>query len=653
MKNIHSLKLSLVLCIVFSGKVFVPLVYGMSAENNTVTSPDGSIKVEVNYSEEGLYYNVFYGDMMIIHKGRLGIQMKDNDFASNLSMTGISEIQFIQDEYKMLNSKQKQCTYEANKKVFHFENGKGLRMDIIFQLSDDGVAFQYLFTDTSEEIKEITGELTSYHFLDGIRGWLQPKAKAKTGWGRCNPSYEEHYFQDISSDTSSPYEAGWVYPALFHYQDIWILITETNMDGTFCGTNLEQHSPDNEYTVRFPQKEEFLPGGGINPKSKLPWHSPWRIIAIGNLATIVESTLGTDLAGPAIDMDTGFIHPGRASWSWVLLKDDKTIYPVQKEFIDYAADMGWEYCLVDAGWDTQIGYDKIKELVDYGQKKGVGILLWYNSAGNWNDTPQTPRDLMVIQESRIKEFRRIKEMGVRGVKVDFFGGDGQSVMQYYIDILKDAAEVGLLVNFHGCTLPRGWHRTYPHLMSMESIKGFEFVTFEQGNADLQANHCTVIPFTRNVFDPMDFTPVCFSEVYNIERKTSNAFELALAVLFQSGIQHYAEIPEGMKSVPEYVKSAMQNIPVVWDEIKFIDGYPGKYAVMARKSGNTWYVAGINGENDRRILSIDLSFTGHTSAQIITDSENNRTFVIKDIEDLSHNIEVEMMPQGGFLVIADE
>ncbi|WP_410503419.1 glycoside hydrolase family 97 catalytic domain-containing protein [Hymenobacter sp. AT01-02] len=273
------------------------------------------------------------------------------------------------------------------------------------------------------------------------------------------------------------------------------------------------------------------------------------MLVVGNsLRPIVESTLTTDVS-PAAQSAALPAAPGKSSWSWVLLGDDKTTYDVQRRFIDYSASMGWGYCLVDALWDKQIGYDKTQELAQYARSKNVGLLVWYNSNGHWNEAPQTPTNVLFEAESRRKEFARIKQMGVAGVKIDFFGGDGQSFMNYYQDLLTDAAQAGLLVNFHGTTIPRGWNRTYPNLMTMEAVRGFEFLTFDQANTDQEPTHCAVLPFTRNAVGPMDFTPMAFSEIRGKERRTSNAFELALSVLFQSGIQHYAEVPEGMAAQP--------------------------------------------------------------------------------------------------------
>lgn len=337
--------------------------------------------------------------------------------------------------------------------------------------------------------------------------------------------------------------------------------------------------------------------------------------------------------------------PGRASWSWVLLKDGATVPSKQIEFIDYAADMGWEYCLIDALWDTQIGYEEMKSLADYAGSKGVKLLVWYNSAGDWNDTPQTPRDKMVDTETRLAEFRRIKAMGIAGVKVDFFGGDGQSVIQYYHDILKSAAEVGIMVNFHGCTLPRGLQRTYPNFVTAEAIIGEEFITFSQGNADAQPSHCAMLPFTRNLFDPMDFTPVALWEIPGIERRTTSSFELALSVLFLSGIQHYAETPEGMSKMPEYVKEFLREVTPVWDESRLLAGEPGKEVVIARRSGKVWYVGGINGEAVEKTVHVTLP--GNGKGYVITDKgQQNASFQKWDLE--GTDLTLTLQPNGGFV-----
>ncbi len=613
-------------------------------------SPDNNIAVEVFVEDGKVLYNVLVKEELVMKNSQLGIQMSDIDFTNNLKLVSSSDVVLVNENYNMLYGKHKECSYNGNKKIFHFENENGERMDIIFRVSNDGIGFRYYFPKSDTLLQIIKEEKTSFHFLNGTMAWMQPCADSKSGWSRTNPSYEELYQQEIATGTPSPFEAGWVFPTLFNFNDTWLLISETGLDANYCGTRLKQNSPDNEYFIGFPQAAEVSHTGELYPQSSISWFSPWRIIAIGSLKTIVETTLGTDLAIPAINGDFSFVKPGRSAWSWVLLKDDSTIYPVQKRFIDYAADMGWEYCLIDADWDKKIGYDKIHELVDYAKKKNVGIILWYNSSGDWNDTPYSPKSILVTKEDRMKEFKKVKEMGVVGLKIDFFGGDGKSVIQYYHDILNDAAEVGLMINFHGCTLPRGLQRTYPNLVNMEAVRGMEFLTFDQYNDDLASNHNAMLPFTRNVFDPMDYTPVCFSEIPGFTRYTTQSHELALAVLYLGGIQHYAETPTGMKKVPDYIKELMKEIPIGWDETKFIDGYPGKVVIIARRSGNTWYIAGINGENEKKEVTIDLSFIQKTNGIHIHDGENNRSFVKENIQLIdSKELSIHMIENGGFLI----
>ncbi|HEX8030588.1 MAG TPA: glycoside hydrolase family 97 catalytic domain-containing protein, partial [Vicinamibacterales bacterium] len=368
----------------------------------------------------------------------------------------------------------------------------------------------------------------------------------------------------------------------------------------------------------------------------------------GPLSTVVNSTLGTDLAAPAIAFDKQLVKPGHASWSWALLKDDATVYDVQKKFIDYAADMKWDYTLIDADWDRKIGYDKVKELADYAATKNVGILVWYNSSGPWNSTEYSPKGKLLTHEQRMAEFKRLRQMGIKGVKIDFFNGDAQSMIAYYVDMLNDAAAAGLLVNFHGATLPRGWTRTWPNLMTMEAVRGMEFTTFEQTDEDKMPTHAAMLPFARNLFDPMDFTPMVFGDIPKIKRTSTNGFELATSVLYVSGIQHFAEVPEGMATVPAYVKRFLQELPRAWDDSRLVDGFPGKYAVIARRAGDTWYIAGINATEADETLSLDLSFAGGKQGTIIADGEGERSFSQRDIAG-GKKAAVTIKPHGGFVI----
>lgn len=643
------------------------LLFGMSSYGSGVSdqsgdkqvakiqSPDKSITLNVSLSASGeVQYSVQKSGVNVIQPSALGLMMKGHDFTRHLKLATISKPELVKDNYQTWNAKKSSILYQANELVLSFFNEEGKKMDVIFRLSNDGLAFRYSFPWV-EENETILQESTSFVFDQNARVWLQPMSEAKTGWNHCHPSYEEYYLQDVPVGTASTLKSGWVYPALFKTNDTWVLITEAALDGTYCGTRLVNDSASSVYSIGFADPREVFTGGGYLPENNKAWLTPWRIITIGSLKTIVESTLGTDLAPKAIGLDQSFIKPGKASWSWINSKDDMIVFDEQIKYIDFAASMNWQYCLIDVNWDTQIGYDKIAELATYAKQKNVGLLLWYNSAGDWNTITYHPKDKLLTKEGRENEFSRLRSMGIKGVKIDFFGGDGQSMIQYYIDILNDAAKYKLLVNFHGATLPRGWQRTYPNLVTSEAIYGMEMVTFLQDAADQEANHCAMLPFTRNVFDPMDFTPMNLTGLTysNCIRKTTPAFELALSVLFLSGIQHYAQSPEGMVQVPDYVKNFLKELPDYWDDVKFLEGYPGKYAVIARRSGDRWIIAGINGEKNEKKVNIDFTSFKKSKATLFADGTNGDLFSKTEMNTKKQkSCDLTLNENGGFVMVLE-
>ncbi|MEE4217761.1 MAG: glycoside hydrolase family 97 catalytic domain-containing protein [Xanthomonadales bacterium] len=628
------------------------LVSPLQADSSwLLNSPGERLAVELELDDEGrLLFQLRRRGEHVIQPSPMGIRFDRTGFENGLSEAGAVERSLVSDDYEMWTGKQSKMHYQANELVIPLVNADRHAMHLRLRLSDDGLAYRYEFPETSSETWTVSAESSGVHFFPGTRAWLQPKANARTGWSNTNPSYEEDYLQDIPIGTPSPTESGWVYPALFRYGEHWILLSETGMDGRYSGSNLAQSSVDGLYRVRFPQAAEVVTGGELMPESTLPFHSPWRLVLAGDLATITDSTLGTDLAEPSRVADTGFIQPGISAWSWGLLKDDFTIYPVQKDFVDYAANMNWPYVLVDADWDQKIGYEKIAELARYAAGRGVSLLLWYNSSGDWNETIYTPKSKLLTRESRRAEFARLQNMGISGVKVDFFAGDGMSVIRYYMDILEDAADFGLVVNTHGSTLPRGLQRTYPNYLTSEAIKGLEFMTFEQANTDREATHSAMLPFARNVFDPMDFTPMVLGDIPDRERKTSNGFQLALPVLFVSGIQHLVTTPQQMAEMPGFVKDYLRDIPARWDESRLIDGYPGRFAVIARRAGERWFVAGINAEPETRKLAMDLNFTGAVEGRLISDGANWRQPALSEFN--VDQAEVTLPHGTGFVMILE-
>jgi alpha-glucosidase len=638
-----------------------PLLPAMAADNaeSDLASPDGRLRVTLDLRNGAAGYAVRLDGREVLRRSALGVIRNDADFTRDLRKApgfASRSLEAVESRYELLTGKRRLNVYRANRHVYELQTTGGARMDIELQVSNDGFAFRYVFPETDVHVRRILREATSFNFREDARAYLQPLAPPRSGWHESNPSYEEYYDRDQQMGTLSLQGGPYVFPALFRSGDDWVSITEAGVGRNYCGSRLRPQLRSSEYFIDFPTALENSGTGPATPESTLPWKTPWRVVAIGSLKTLVESTLGTDLADPApAAVKVPADGPGKASWSWPLLGDDQTVLPTQKKFIDYAAQMKWGYTLVDAGWDRLIGYDGLKELVEYGKARGVKILIWYNSAGSWNTTPQTPRDLLRTHAGRRSEFARIHDIGIAGVKVDFFAGDSQSTMNYYQDILADAAQSGLLVNFHGATLPRGWQRTYPNLMTVEAVRGLEFVTFEQRNADAEPAHAAMLPFARNLFDPMDFTPVVLDRIPNIERRTSSAFELALSVLFTSGIQHYAEIPEGMAKAPEYVREFLRQVPSVWDDVRFIDGLPGQYVVIARRAGRRWWVAGINADRSARTVKLDLAALGITGrGRLITDGSDALGFRSDyfPLDAGSSTGEITLTPRGGFVLSFD-
>ncbi|MDL2356467.1 MAG: glycoside hydrolase family 97 catalytic domain-containing protein [Pseudomonadota bacterium] len=614
-----------------------------------LSSPDGHIMVDVVVTpQHTLAWSLARDGKPVILASALGLQLEGADLTHGLRIDSVSPARPVHQHYTMAVGKKRDIRYAANEQVYTVQNAARQTMDVVFRVSNDGFAFRYVVAEPGLPMKKFVAESTNFALPAGAKAWLQPMQVAQTGWMNTNPAYEEHYQREIAVGTRSPSPAGWVFPALFNTGDNWVALSEAGMDGSFHASRLLADSPGGVYALGVPMAPEVFPDGALLAETGGILTSPWRIGAVGTLATVMQSTLGTDLAAPAIAFDPALVKPGHASWSWALLKDDATVFAVQKQFIDYAAEMHWDYTLVDADWDRKIGYDKMRELAAYGAGKHVGLLVWYNSSGSWNKTVYSPKGALITHAQRVGEFARLREMGIKGVKIDFFAGDGKSMIAYYVDILRDAADAGLLVNFHGATLPRGWARTWPNLMSAEAVKGLEFTTFTQADQDAVVRHAAMLPFARNLFDPMDFTPMVFGDIPGIKRATRNGFELAESVLFLSGIQHFAEAPAGMATVPAAVKALLQELPRSWDDVRFIDGFPGRQVVIARKSGSAWYVAGLNADDTDQTMTLDLSFLGKRQGQLINDGKGEREFDIGTIA--GGKTAITIKAHGGFVAV---
>jgi hypothetical protein len=616
-----------------------------------IASPDSSINCRIQLEESGqLSYQVFSkkdGALTeIIESSPLGIIRKDQSFEM-LKFISVQKVLEIKEDYFLKSGKQLKNTNQCKELTLNFQNAMGSKIDIVFRAYNDGLAFKYVFPDFNQDVFTVTKELSGFNLPDDGLAWIQPYDQPSD----YSPAYEKNYEKSFSLATNAPTADGWAFPALFQLKNHWLLITEANLNDTFYGSHFDQNNSKGIYTLTNPNSEEALGYGSNAATSTLPWIMPWRVIFVGTaLSDIVASNLVSHLSDSSVIEDTSWIKPGRSSWAWwsgYLNKTNDTPEKL-KSFIDFAKTMNWEYSLIDAGWESRAGLD-LAEMVNYAKSKNVDLLLWYNSGGPTNKVDAGPRDLMFESELRKKEMKRISDLGIKGIKIDFFGSDKQTLIKLYIDILKDAAHYKLLVNFHGCTLPRGWTRTYPNLISFEAVKGSEGYIYHSDFENEAPVHNTVLPFTRNVVGPMDYTPSAFS-FQQYRHKTTYAHELALSVVFESGIQHFPDTPESYLSMPIEVQNFLKQLPAAWHKTKLVSGYPGKDVVISRKSENDWFVGGINGENTIKQTKIDFSFLedGNYDAQIIADGDNSLSFQISNKQITKESsIKIKMSPFGGF------
>lgn len=599
-----------------------------SAENKQITSPDGKLVVTVADMDGRPSYSVSYDNVLFLKPSPLGIIANIGDFSSGMSLEKNVSTNKIDETYELASIKQSKVRYVANEAVFSFtQQGKTI-YDVIFRISNNDVAFKYKMYPQGETLScVVKQEVTGFAFPDGTTTFLCPQSKPMGGFARTSPSYETSYTADDAAGKNG-WGEGYTFPCLFRNGDNgWVLVSETGVNGGYCASRLLGHK-GGTYTIGFPQEGEANGNGTVSLGIALPGETPWRTITVGKtLAPIVETTVPFDVVKPLYPAKGEYTY-GRGSWSWIIGMDGSTNYKEQLRYIDFSAAMGYQSVLVDALWDKQIGRDKIEELAKYGKDKGVALYLWYNSNGYWNDAPQTPRGIMDNAIARRKEMKWMQSIGIRGIKVDFFGGDKQMTMQLYEDILSDANEYGLLVIFHGCTLPRDWERMYPNFASSEAVLASENLHFSQGSCDNEAFNATLHPFIRNTVGSMDFGGSALNKYYNADnaprgsrRVTSDVYALATAVLFQSPVQHFALAPNNLTDAPSWAIDFMKEVPTTWDEVRFIDGYPGKYVILARRHGDKWYIAGVNAQKETLKLKVNLPmFSNGEKVRLFSDDK---------------------------------
>ena len=609
-----------------------------------IVSPDKNIKVVVSENDaDQVFFQILYKKgseyVVVLPTSPLGISRNDQQFVDNLTLISVSSEREIHDRYEMICGKRRECENRGTEKVFSYKNLSDQPLDIVIRVYNDGVAFRYVFPNHTDSSVNITSEATAYVLPENTYRWIQPYSIA----------YED-FFPFSTTGKSTAKKKEWGFPALFKVNDepIWALLSEADVTENNCAARLNNQKNPNEYSVAYPPPRKGFPHDGV--LCSLPWNSQWHVLIIGTLSDIVESTLITDVSEPNTLKETDWIQPGPVAWIYWANNHGSKDYKKVVDYIDLAAQMHWPYVLIDWEWDQMSNGGNIIDAVNYAKSKGIKPLLWYNSGTLWRGA--TPADRLLTHEKREKEFSWLNAIGVYGIKVDFFAGDEQDMMKYYIDILIDAADHHLMVNFHGATIPRGWARTYPNLMTMEAVYGAEWYNNKPTLTNEAASHNTTLPFTRNVIGSMDYTPVTFSNSQH-PHITSYGHELALSVVFESGLQHFADRPSAYESLPAQPKEFLEHVPVAWDDTKLLDGYPGEKVIIARRKGDQWFLGGLNGKDESQTLEMHFNFLGQGPyhLQLIKDGNDSASFSYESIQIRNGDVvKVDCLPRGGFVGI---
>ena len=630
----------------------------LAAQSVSVNGPDGKLQLTVSCpSANGeVSYAVTYNGKQMLESSPLGMETNVGDFYRGLQLKE-HKVTALDTVYEQSRIKASHIHYRANELLCSFVNGEGKNVQITFRVSNNDVAFRYtLPREQGKGSVTVNSERTGFRFPSQTTTFLCPQSDAMIGWKRTKPSYEEEYKADAPMNERSGYGHGYTFPCLFKVgDDGWVLLSETGVDSRYCGSRLSDWD-NGVYRIAFPMPEENNGNGTVAPAFSLPGSTPWRTVTVGEtLKPIVETTVPWDVVEPRYTTTHDY-KPGRGTWSWILWQDGSINYDDQVRYVDLAAAMGYEYVLIDNWWDNNIGRDRMEQFIKYARSKGVEVFLWYSSSGYWNDIEQSPVNRMDNSIARKQEMRWLQSQGVKGIKVDFFGGDKQETLRLYEEILSDADDHGLMVIFHGCTLPRGWERMYPNYVGSEAVLASENLVFSQHFCDNEAFNATLHPFIRNAVGCMEFGGVFLNKRLNRSndggtiRRTTDIFQLATAVLFQNPIQNFALAPNNLTDAPQICLDFMKQVPTTWDETRFIDGYPGRHIVLARCHGNTWYIAAVNATTEPLKLKLDLLMLAGQEVSLYSDDKKMQPQLKLQKIKTDGSLQLTVRPQGGAVIV---
>jgi alpha-glucosidase len=566
---------------------------------------------------------VTHGGVQLMAPSPVGVVTERADLSRGLRFLHRRD-QIVIERYATTVGKRRTRTTLMREATFSFagsftgssEDGGEARLDLVVRVSTDGVAFRYRLP---RDHGDVLREATAFTFPPDADAWL----------ARHRRDYENPFLRHTAASAPA---ADFMVPALFRSGGRYLLLTESGLDGRYSGPRLTHEQGAGTYRLNLWDQRVEVAG---------PLDTPWRVMIVGDLATVTESTLADDLAPASRVRDTSWIEPDQVLWTWLAGgRQAGQSLERQKEFVDYAAERGWPYVKVDAGWYflkdqwdvTDPDWPRtswIPQLVEYARAKGVEIMVWVHFRDL--DTP----------EERALWLPTLHRWGVRGVKIDFMDAESQERLRWYDEILPATAANRLMVNFHGSTVPKGIHRTWPHVMTMEGVHGGE------KSSNLTTAHVTTLPFTRNVIGSMDYTPMAF---HRPSRPTSDAHELGLSVTFESGLQDLAGTVESYRARPE-AERFLEQVPSAWDDTRLLSGSPGERVVLARRSGDRWFVgAGVSGA--ARVLDVPLRMLhGRWLVEVIRDGEHGLVREGRVVDGPNGRLAVPVTAEGGYAAVA--
>ena len=612
------------------------------AEDFRVSSPNGKITATVTLDEGQLSYTVHKDGHLLVTPSPLGLKTTNVDLTQGLSLVS-SDTVVIDNPYSLPVGKQSQYRDHCHMLSVVTERSS-LRQTVQFRLYDDGFAFRYVIPKSRSLSRVVLTEEASRIRMANFSNSLACKFIGNIQ--SPNYPYEGHY--DLYTTWSALLQAGdrrFNAPTLASDGQDYLLLSEADNRGIFCSSFVKAENRKGEFSFAWTgEVKDYAEDKKQSVICALPAYTPWRMVVAGDLATVFETTMTENLCPPTVIDDMSWIKPGVSAWYWGGSDGNKTdiqkvyggIREGEYDHADFAAEMGWPYTLIDGGWSAEW----VPSLVKHAQEKGVECLLWQTA--KLSDSQDFSNDNM---EKTLKQWA---DWGIKGIKIDFWEDDSHETMIRMENLLKLCGKYKMMVNYHGCTRPSGLRRTYPYLMTQEGICGGETNFWWPSNIT-GAHHLDII-FTRNVVGAADYTPGDFASFYgSILTGQSMGHHMALLTAFESGITHIAECPENLRHF--LGKDIMKRLPTVWDESRLLEGKLLKYATIARRSGEDWWVSGLCTDARNCKLTFDFLEEGRTyTASIYRDGTCRSDLKFNKVQvKKGSSLNIKELSEGGFLV----